>query len=102
MDLSEFTAENLSPHVGSTFKVDVNGQTFDLELTEVKVLMEKHISPRMKRDSFSLFFLAPENFNIRQGPYPMTHEKLGGPWAIFIVPIGRKDSNRLEYEAVFT
>jgi hypothetical protein len=103
MELREFTADTLRPHVGSTFRLTFDdGRSIDLTLTEVLVRLEKHQSPHMKRDSFSLFFKGPAGAYIQQGAYATTHEELGGPWSIFIVPIGRKNDGGFEFEAVFT
>jgi hypothetical protein len=103
VELSEFTADNLRPHVGSEFHLTFDdGRSIDLTLTEVLVRLEKHHTPRMKRDSFSLFFLGPAGAYMPQGSYATTHEVLGGPWSIFYVPVGRKESGSFEFEAVFT
>jgi hypothetical protein len=102
MKLEEFTAEVLRPHVDSVFHVNLeDGRVFDLMLEEVKVTVEKHVSPRMARDAFSLFFVGPENVMMEQATYTITHEELGGPWPIFIVPVGRRNKTVL-YEAAFT
>jgi hypothetical protein len=102
MTLDEFTAEGFRPHVGSVFHLNLeDGRVFDLMLEEVKVVNEKHTSPRMKRDAFSLFFVGPENVLISQHTHSVTHDQLGGPWDIFIVPVGRREANFL-YEAAFT
>src|SRR5207244_1790536 len=53
MDLRELTAENTQQYVGSTFRLDVGeGKTVDLLLDRVAVLLEKHLSKKLKRDSF--------------------------------------------------
>ncbi|HXG59602.1 MAG TPA: hypothetical protein VNL91_11315 [Thermoanaerobaculia bacterium] len=101
MELSEFTAEAMRPHVGSTFRLVLpDGEVVDLKLTEVVVRVEKRHSPRLKRDSFSLFFTGPRY--LRQGIYPARHEQLGGPWPICFVPLGKKEDGTIEFEAVFT
>ena len=103
MKLEEFTAEGLRPHVGSPFHVTLeDGRVFDLVLEEVSVVNEKHVSPRQNRDSFSLFFVGPENVLMNQYTYSLTHDELGGPWSIFIVPIGRRANGAFQYEAAFT
>lgn len=103
MELSEFSADKLRPHVGSTFHLMFDdGRFVDLTLTEVQVRLEKHHSAQMKRDSFSLFFKGPAGAYIQQGAYSTTHDELGGPWPIFIVPIGRTTEGTFEFEAVFT
>ncbi|HEX7139988.1 MAG TPA: hypothetical protein VF219_19200 [Vicinamibacterales bacterium] len=101
MDISEFTFESIEPLVGTTFRMTTtNGQAFDLKLTDVVKMLDKHIDTRMKRDSFAMHFLGPQEPYIPQATYAMTHESLGGPHPIFIVPISRgKDG--YTYEAVF-
>jgi hypothetical protein len=102
MKLNEFTAENVRPHIGTKFHTRIDDQPLDLVLEKVNVVLEKHISPHMKRDSFNLLFSGPQNVHIKQGAYDMTHDELGGPWAIFIVPIARYDDGRFQFEAIFT
>lgn len=102
MKLEEFTAAALRPHVGSNFHVKTEaGPSFDLLLEEVKVVLEKHVSPRLQRDSFSLYFVGPENVFLQQSIYEVTHDELGGPWSMFLVPVGKRDATIL-YEAAFT
>ena len=102
MKLEEFTAAALRPHTGSHFHVKAeNGQTVDLLLEEVKVVLEKHVSPRMQRDSFSLYFVGPDNVYLTQSIFEVSHDELGGPWSIFLVPVGKRDAAFL-YEAAFT
>ena len=102
MNLEQFTADALRAHVGSNFHVTLeDGRVFDLVLEEVKVVNEKHVSPLKKRDSFSLFFVGPENVHLPQYTYDVSHDQLGGPWPVFIVPVGRRE-NAFLYEAAFT
>ena len=101
MELSEFTFESVEPLVGTTFHLSTpNGQAFDLKLTDVEKMLDKHIDARMKRDSFAMHFLGPHEPYIPQATYAMTHETLGGPHWIFIVPIAL-GKNGYTYEAVF-
>ena len=102
MDLKQLTAETFQPHVGTVFHFDVgNDQKIDLTLTEVKVQMQKHLSSRLHRDSFSLYFSGPQNLYIQQGMYESTHDALGS-LPLFIVPMERKPDGSFEFEAVFT
>ena len=102
MQLSEFTPEKLQPLTGSAFHVHLDdGRTFDLTLEEVKVMSEKHVSSRFTRAPFSLFFIGPQNVFVPQQTYTLSHDELGGPWPLFIVPVGRRDGSFL-YEAAFT
>ena len=102
MNLNEFTAENVRPHIGTKFHAVIDDQPLELVLEKVNVLMEQHVQPHLKRDTFSLLFSGPKDLFIKQGPYEMTHEELGGPWLIFIVPVTRYDDGRFQFEAVFT
>src|SRR6266481_9170426 len=100
MDLSEFTPENTRPLVGTIFRVDVGeGKSVELTLDRVEVLLEKHHSKRMKRDSFGMYFLGPPNIQLRQGTYPTSHETFEGPLPIFYVPKQRLEDGRFELEA---
>jgi hypothetical protein len=102
MNIEEFTAGTLRPHVGSNFHVTLDdGQVLELTLEEVKVVIEKHVSPRMNRDSFSLFFVGPDNLYMPQSTYNVSHDTLGGPWPVFLVPVGQRGATFL-YEAAFT
>ncbi|HEV7921621.1 MAG TPA: hypothetical protein VGR02_12605 [Thermoanaerobaculia bacterium] len=101
MDLTEFTYDNILPHVGSTFRINFPQGTVDLELTRVDHLREKHTSHRLFRDSFAMQFLGPVNSYLPQGTYAMHHEALGKELPIFIVPIGREEAG-FQYEAIFT
>ena len=101
MNLEDFTAAALRPHTGSHFHVTTpDGQQYELLLEEVKVVLEKHVEPRMQRDSFSLFFVGPEKVYLQQSIYDVTHDALGGPWQIFLVPVGQRGGVFL-YEAAF-
>jgi hypothetical protein len=100
MDTSEFTYETIQPLVGTTFKAAAgDGRSFDLELFEVVKIKDQHVDPRFKRDTFSLHFRGPRQ-PYPQATYAMTHETLGGPHSIFIVPIAVGKDGYV-YEAVF-
>jgi hypothetical protein len=102
MDISEFTVDNMTPLVGSTWQLETpDGQTFDLHLKEVLKTLDKHVDQRFKRDSFSLQFVGPSGVYLPQATYAMTHEQTGGPNPIFLVPTGR-EGDAYRYEAIFT
>jgi hypothetical protein len=102
MDISEFTADLLKPHVGTTFRLDApDGKQYDLTLASVTKVLDKHVDQRFRRDSFTLLFDGPPQPYLPQAIYPLTHDALGGPHGIFIVPTGRT-ANGYVYEAVFT
>ena len=102
MNLEDFTADIVRSHVGTNFHVKLDdGQVVELLLEEVKVVQEKHVTPRQNRDSFSLYFVGPDNLYMSQATYHLSHDELGGPWPIFVVPVGRRGAPFL-YEAAFT
>ena len=102
MKLEDFTADLVRAHVGTNFHVTLDdGQVVALLLEEVKVVEEKHVKPRQNRDSFSLYFVGPDNLYMSQATYNVAHDELGGPWPIFLVPVGRRGAPFL-YEAAFT
>ena len=101
MDISEFTYEAIQPLVGTTFQLTTRGgDSFDLKLTEVVKILDQHVDARFKRDTFSMHFLGPKEPYIPQATYSMTHDTLGGPHWIFIVPIS-SGKDGYTYEAVF-
>jgi hypothetical protein len=102
MQLNELTAETMRPLVGDRFTVGLGGgTTFELTLDDVVVVLEKHVSPRLKRDSFALYFSSPKDTLIKQGTYPVTHPVLG-EMTIFLVPKRQLDHGGFEIEAIFT
>jgi hypothetical protein len=104
MNLEDFTAEALRPHVGSHFHVSgPEGQAVDLLLEEVKVTThEQHPSSQLARDPFSLFFVGPAQAFLRQSIYTVQHDALGGTWQIFLVPVAQRTAGEFLYEAAFT
>jgi hypothetical protein len=101
METSEFTFESIEPLVGTPFHMSTpDGRSFDLKLTGVEKMLDKHVDARMKRDSFAMHFLGPREPYMPQATYAMTHETLGGPHWIFIVPIALAKDGHI-YEAVF-
>jgi hypothetical protein len=69
-----------------------------LRLTSAKKVMESEAA-RLKRNPFSLFFLAP--LLLQQQIFHLTHDAFAEPLDIFLVPIGQ-EPNGYSYEAVFT
>lgn len=102
MHLSELTAENMRPFIGDRFTIALDGgTTFEMILDDVTVVLEKHVSPRLKRDSFALYFSGPKAMLLKQGTYPVTHPTLG-EMTIFLVPKRQMDNGSFEIEAIFT
>lgn len=102
MDLTEITAENMQPHVGTRFTVQFpDGTTLDLRLHRIIVYVEKHIDARLKRDSFGMYFVGPNDRYFEQDTYTVAHESFG-ELLIFLVPKGPHADGGFEYEAIFT
>ena len=58
-------------------------------------------SKRMNRDPFSLYFTGPAEPFLPQGMYNLASDALNFT-GLFLVPVGRGEDLRYEYEAVFT
>ena len=99
--LRELTYENTRELAGEVFQIRFTDGTLDVKLEEVEVLIEKHVNPRMTRDTFALRFRGPQQPMLPQGTYAFHHEKLGGPLPMFIVPMSTSAVGVL-YEAIFT
>lgn len=85
----------MNEHIGSAFSVldDPTGSVF-LTLTSV---VEHAKTERM--ETFSLFFLGPENSYLPQQTYKLNHATLG-ELEIFLVPVAQ-NKDGFQYEAVF-
>jgi hypothetical protein len=101
LNLSKLTADIMREQVGTKFHARIEDHDVILVLEKVAVVLEKHVN-RMDRDSFNVVFSGPKDLYIKQGTFEMTHEVLGGPTPIFIVPIARYEDGRFQYEAIFT
>jgi hypothetical protein len=100
VNLKDLSFENTSQYVGDTFQVPFdNGLVVDLVLEEVVLIMEKHLNPRMLRDSFAWHLRGPRTPHLPQNTYNITHETLG-MLQLFIVPISAPEHG-VEYEALF-
>ena len=96
--LDQLTIETFQPLVGSSFWIHVEGRKIELRLTSAKKVMESEAA-RLKRNPFSLFFLAP--LLLPQQIYHVSHDAFAEPLDIFLVPIAR-EPNGYSCEAVFT
>lgn len=104
MHVDEFTSENITPYVGSMFRLAApDGQTYELQLVRVLKTMDQHVDQHRSRtrDTFSMYFQGPPQPYLPQATYSFSHDALGGPHHIFIVPTSRGQEGFL-YEAVFT
>ncbi|HEY3052839.1 MAG TPA: hypothetical protein VGK04_05555 [Thermoanaerobaculia bacterium] len=102
MELSELTIDNAKPLEQTVFYLETEDGRIEMKLVSVVANMpNRPRSKRLKRDSFSLFFLGPADPLLRQGMYTLTSERESLP-GVFLVPVGRDQEGRFEYEAVFT
>lgn len=98
--LDQLTVESFEPHVGSSFFAEFpNGAKVELRLVRVARVMESE-KARLNRQPFSLYFIGPKSFQLKQAIYHVTHET-AEPMDIFLVPVG-ETPDTYEYEAVFT
>lgn len=101
IDLKELTHQNTQDFIGRMFQIRFSdGNIIDLKLERIDLLMEKHISPKMKRDAFSMIFRGPREVILRQHTYALYSETLDEPLVVFLVPIAVEEEG-IVYEAVF-
>lgn len=101
--LRTLTHEQALEYVGRTFRMMQDGQSQgDFELTAAeRLLPNRPRSKRMKRDPFSLYFSGPPEPLFKQAMYDLESDAVKLTH-IFLVPVGRGEDGRYEYEAVFT
>ncbi|HUR83329.1 MAG TPA: hypothetical protein VM733_21400 [Thermoanaerobaculia bacterium] len=98
--LDQLTIESFEPLVGSSFWAEFpNGAKVELRLTGAAKVMESEAA-RLARHPFSLFFVGPKSYQLKQHIYHVTHDQLGA-MDVFLVPVG-EDAQTYQYEAVFT
>lgn len=98
--LDQLTIETFEPLIGSTFWAEFpNGAKVELRLVRAAKVMESEAA-RLDRQPFSLFFIGPKSYQLKQHVYHVTHETLGA-MDIFLVPVA-ETAEVYEYEAVFT
>jgi len=94
------TRDDFAAQLNTKFRVQTNdGQTHELELTEVTELIQK-----ARQESFAVIFFAPSEAVPSeavpvQGLYEMQHDALG-TLDIFLVPVSN-DKRGVRFEAVF-
>ena len=97
--LDQLTIETFEPHVGSSFWVEFpNGAKVELRLVRAAKVMESEAA-QLPRHPFSLYFVGPKSFLLKQHTYRLTHESLD-PMEVFVVPVGEQKET-YQYEAVF-
>jgi hypothetical protein len=90
--------ESFSPHLGSTFELQLGESTVDLTLTQA-AKTPTQVYPGMVREPFTLVFRSASVVVLPQRIYPFKHPSMGA-LSIFIVPIGREPQG-IVYQAVF-
>ena len=92
------TFEDFSPHLDSTFAVDLGESSVDLTLTEAEKQPVRPF-PGMAREPFSLTFRSDTQAVLPQQMYTLSHPAMGAV-EIFLVPIGR-DPAGVRYQAIY-
>jgi hypothetical protein len=93
LEIQSAVAATFAEHLNSTFRLQHQPATTELELLEVSDgSTDGHVN-------FSLLFRGPLQPLLLQQIYPVEHDRLGR-FDLFIVPI-RRDAHGLYYEAVF-
>ena len=93
-----FTSERFEDHVESDFRLQLQGDWFELKLVEVSRRPHDELATR---EQFSLLFSA--NHTMPQGQYELIHEQLGAI-SIFLVPVNVPERSQKVsyYEAIFS
>jgi Domain of unknown function (DUF6916) len=98
--LEDLTRESFAPHVGSEFRLPVDGGApVALTLIEATSLGPGRAGGT-GRAPFSVVFRGPRTPVLPQRIHRLEHDRLGA-LEMFIVPIG-PDAHGLCYEAIFT
>lgn len=98
--LDQLTHDVFEPHIGTSFWAEFpNGTKVELRLDRVAKVMESELA-RLNRHPFSLFFIGPKSYKLKQQIYHLTHESLEAV-DIFLVPVS-ESPEIYEYEAIFT
>jgi hypothetical protein len=106
--LDKLTKESFSPHVGSSFRIQLDPTTWvTAELFEVAghgaPAPRPSWSPPVEspRERFSIVFRGPLTPALPQRMYLVEHEVIGVIDGLFLVPVGINQEG-LFYEAVFS
>jgi hypothetical protein len=95
--ISELNVEDFEPHRGESFRLNANGATLELTLSDIQRLG----TALREGGAFSLIFTAPAAGPLApQAIYPIAHAELG-TLELFVVPIQPKDGSQ-RYEVIFT
>ena len=100
--LDQLTIDSFRPLLGTAFTVRLaEEKSLDLVLDQVNSLTEKMRIPDARREPFALIFNGPPEVLLHQQIVSLTHQAFD-TLSIFLVPIGRRQDGRFEYEATFT
>lgn len=81
----EITPETFTPHVNTTFRVQNEGATFELELTEVEPHKQGPPTEGMRRP-FTLIFKGPKDHVLPEGLHQLQNSATG-PLPLYVIPI---------------
>jgi hypothetical protein len=99
--LETLTFETMHALIGTSMFMDPEkDHRVELQIVEVMPVMESEAA-KLKRKAFSIFFLGPKSYQVKQGTYPTQHAAFPEPFWLFVVPI-REIPEGYIYEAVFT
>lgn len=99
--LDQFTVETFQPLVGTSFFATFpNGAKVELRLESALRVMESEAA-KLPRHPFSLYFVGPASYLLKQSTYMIEHETFAAPVPMFLVPVGQHE-DVYRYEAVFT
>jgi hypothetical protein len=72
----------------------------ELRVLEVTKVMENKAA-RLTRIPFSILFLGPASYPVKQGTFTVSHDGLPEPFPLFVVPL-KQVPEGFVYEAVFS
>lgn len=98
--LDQLTVDRFEPYVGSSFWVEFpNEAKVELQLVRAAKVMESEAA-QLDRHPFSLYFVGPKSYMLKQHIYRITHPDLEA-MEVFVVPVG-ETAEVYQYEVVFT
>ncbi len=98
MDLSTVSKDDFAEHLNETFRLELDGDSIELELIEAVVTGQAF--KEGGREAFSILFRGPQQPILTQRLYPLVHPDMGA-MDLFLVPIGSGPEG-IQYESVFT
>jgi hypothetical protein len=95
---AELTEAEFSKHLNTKFRVGLEADAVDLELTVVKGYSAR-AGDQQGMERFSIFFTGPAKPLLAQNTYSLSHDAMG-TFDLFLVPI-KPEGEGSRYEAVF-